>query len=185
MKLHKLAKIALICIAPFALSSCLVLPGEFTSEMTIMKSGDFTFSYKGQIQLLGLASLLSNVPDGDATAEEFTPVCYVDSDDKAKKDDEAAKAKRLEKASSKAAKDTEARAAASKGMKAEDTGTAAGKSAQEDFDLASEEDTKSGGDDASAADAAADAAGAAADAAASINGSDLEERDCTKEEIAD
>ena len=41
------------------------LPGEFASDMTVRRNGDFSFSYKGQIQLVGLANLLNNDFLGD------------------------------------------------------------------------------------------------------------------------
>ena len=57
---RKWVAIAVAVVAPFSLSGCLILPGEFNSEMTVMRSGDFSFSYKGQIQLIGLANLLNS-----------------------------------------------------------------------------------------------------------------------------
>lgn len=73
------AKVAVACAASFSLSGCLILPGEFTSDMTVRGNGEFSFSYKGQIQLIGLANLLnSEFMDGGAKAE-FKATCYGDS----------------------------------------------------------------------------------------------------------
>ena len=73
------AKVAVACAASFSLSGCLILPGDFTSDMTVRSDGDFSFSYKGQIQLIGLANLLnSEFMDGGAKAE-FKATCYGDS----------------------------------------------------------------------------------------------------------
>lgn len=63
-------------IAPLTLSGCLILPGEFTSEMTVLRSGDFSFSYKGQIQLIGLANILNSEMLGEAASSEFNATCW-------------------------------------------------------------------------------------------------------------
>jgi hypothetical protein len=82
MKLRKYAALGLALIAPFGLSSCMILPGEFTSEMTLLKSGEFTFAYKGQIQLMGLTSLLNDSLDAAAAKNaEFTATCYKNFDE--------------------------------------------------------------------------------------------------------
>lgn len=76
---RKWAAVAIAVVAPLSLSGCLILPGEFTSAMTVHKNGDFSFSYKGQIQLVGLANLLNNDFLGEGGSEEFKAVCYSDS----------------------------------------------------------------------------------------------------------
>jgi hypothetical protein len=79
MKLRKIAALGLALLAPMGLSGCLILPGEFVSEMTVLKTGEFSFAYKGQIQLLGLASLLNNSLSAvNKTSDEFTAVCYAE-----------------------------------------------------------------------------------------------------------
>ena len=192
MKFRKLAILAFACIAPMSLSGCLILPGEFTSEMRVMKSGDFTFSYKGQIQLLGLANLMNNTIDAEAGAgSEFEATCYVDADSAdAKKEDEKAskveekKAKKAEKA----AEESASNAAAVQSMQKDSKSGAASSTAEEDPELANDSGKK--GDAAAdaaveaAATAAAEAAGAAADAMASEDFS-MEERDCSPAEIAE
>ncbi len=75
----KWAALAVAAVAPFSLSGCLILPGEFISEMTVRKSGDFSFSYKGQIQLVGLANLLNSEGFGETGAVEFKATCWNDS----------------------------------------------------------------------------------------------------------
>jgi hypothetical protein len=72
-------KAALSSVAFLSLGGCLILPGEFDSAMTVRKNGDFTFSYKGQIQLIGLANLLNSDFLGDGTKDEFKAVCWNDS----------------------------------------------------------------------------------------------------------
>ena len=110
MKFRKLAILAFACIAPMSLTGCLILPGEFPSDLRVMKSGDFTFSYKGQIQLLGLANLMNNTIDAEAGAgAEFEATCYADSDSKDTVNDDAKVSKADEKKAMKAEKATEER----------------------------------------------------------------------------
>lgn len=68
-------KVAIASVACLSLSGCMILPGEFVSAMTVRKNGDFSFSYKGQIQLVGLANLLNSgfLDEGKA---EFKATCY-------------------------------------------------------------------------------------------------------------
>ncbi len=73
------AKLAVATVACFSLSGCLILPGEFVSAMTVRKNGDFNFTYKGQIQLVGLANLLKNDFLGTKTSSEFKAVCWSDT----------------------------------------------------------------------------------------------------------
>lgn len=75
----KLTVGAIAIVAPFSLSGCLILPGEFVSAMTVRQNGEFSFSYKGQIQLVGLANLLNRNFAGDSGTEEFKPVCFSDA----------------------------------------------------------------------------------------------------------
>ena len=60
MEVSRLLKMAIVSVSALALSGCLILPGEFESAMTVRQNGDFSFSYNGQIQLVGLATLLNN-----------------------------------------------------------------------------------------------------------------------------
>jgi hypothetical protein len=201
MTRKRFVALGLAIIAPFSLSGCLILPGEFVSEMTVMKSGEFSFSYKGQIQLLGLANLMNNSLNGmgaDASTEtEFSATCWVGSGD-----DEAAKAndadaKKLEKKKEKAIADSDKNAAALATLKNDKKGTAASATAQQDFEVeetttvlpekvvtdeAKPADTAGSGSDAAeaAASAAAEAVKAAAEAA-----SEMTSRDCTKKETAE
>lgn len=75
---RKWAALAVAIVAPFSLSGCLILPGEFTSEMTVRAGGDFSFSYKGQIQLIGLANILNSEMLNEAGKAEFKAACWND-----------------------------------------------------------------------------------------------------------
>ena len=70
------ARVAMATAVCFSLSGCLILPGEFVSAMTVRKNGDFNFTYKGQIQLVGLANLLNNDFLGKEGKAEFKAVCW-------------------------------------------------------------------------------------------------------------
>lgn len=163
------AKAAFASAALLSLSGCLILPGEFVSAMTVRKNGDFSFSYKGQIQLVGLANLLNNDFLGEGVKEEFKAVCWNDSiepagDDndlkvKIDRDDVAHKAPEF--------------SAVPAGHRSVGQRKAVKLAYQESQQVTEE-----------AAKAAEEAAQAADDAAAATTW-DLEERECTPAEIKD
>jgi hypothetical protein len=188
----KWAALAIACIAPLSLTGCLILPGEFVSDMTVRRSGEFSFSYNGQIQLLGLANLLNNTLDETAGAGEFEATCWTEQgakdavEDTEKDDAKTVKAK--EKARAEAVENESALAV----MRGTTKGSAASSSAEEDFELTQEDNSKKtetttdGTDDTEDAEsAAAQAAEAAAAAAATAAANwEMEERECTADEVA-
>lgn len=193
MKFKRFAAIGLAIIAPMSLSGCLLLPGEFVSDMTILKSGEFSFSYKGEIQLVGLANLLNNELEGDALGvTEFEAVCYGEAPD-AKSKEEEAKDKKKEKAKEKALSESYAVEAALGTITGQQGSTAASRTSQEDFSLNQDSEEDADEDNEAATDAAAEAgeaAAAAADAAVeaieeAVAEDEFEERDCTETEIAE
>ena len=189
MKFKHYAALGLAFIAPLSLSGCLLLPGEFVSDMTILKSGEFSFSYKGEIQLVGLDNLLKNELEGEGLEPtEFTATCYGKAPD-AKSIEDAAKEKKKETAKQKAQSESYATEAALGTITGQQGATAASRTSQEDLSLnqdaeveeASTEDAAEG-----AADAAAEAVAVASEAAADGEYEDeFEERDCTETEIAE
>jgi hypothetical protein len=191
MKFKHYAALGLAFIAPMSLSGCLLLPGEFVSDMTILKSGEFSFSYKGEIQLVGLANLLKNELEGEGLeSTEFTATCYGKAPD-AKSIEDKAKEKKKETAKQKAQSESYATEAALGTITGQQGATAASRTSQEDFSLnqdAEVEDTsteETAGDAAEgAAEAAAEAVEAAAEAATEYE-DEFEERDCTEAEIAE
>ncbi|MGL5837447.1 MAG: hypothetical protein ACRCY3_02995 [Sphingorhabdus sp.] len=180
MQFKKFAALGLAVVAPMSLSGCLLLPGEFNSEMTVMADGQFSFSYKGQIQMVGLANLLNNTLDADTAAVEFTASCYGSAPDEEKDAADKAKEVRKEKATQKAAEDAAIAAAAIEEIGGNEGGTAASKTSQEDDAISaadgSAQETQAVGAD---AEEAADAAIAAAVA----EESNFEERECTAAEV--
>ena len=191
MKLKRFAALGLAIVAPMSLTGCLLLPGEFVSDMTILKSGEFSFSYKGEIQLVGLANLLNNELEGEGLeATEFVATCYGEVPD-AKSTDEKAKEKKKEAAKLKAQSESFATQAALGTITGQQGSTAASRTSQEDYSLNQDSETDGEAtEDAAvdAAEAAGDAAAAAVDAAAEAGAEfedEFEERDCTETEIAE
>lgn len=185
MKWKKYAALGLAVVAPMSLSGCLLLPGEFQSEMTIMKSGEFSFSYKGEIQLVGLANLLNNELEEEIGGGEFEASCWGDAPDEKSKAEEA-KEKKKEKAKEKAKSEKVSTDAALETITGQQGGTAASRTSQEDFTLAqdAEEDAADASED--GAESAAEAAAVAVEAIeADYEDENFEERECTETEIAD
>ena len=88
---QNVTKATISAIAFFALSGCLILPGEFASTMTVRENGDFSFSYKGQIQLVGLANLLNEDLLGNKGSTEFKAICWNDAIEPAEENSETMK----------------------------------------------------------------------------------------------
>ena len=172
---RKLAAVAVAVVAPLSLGGCLILPGEFESAMTVRKNGDFSFSYKGQIQLIGLANLLNNDFLGDSGKEEFKAVCWSDRIEPAAGNNDL----KIEVDRDDVATNSSPAFAIAPAK----FWTHGKVSLQDDQDSAA--DAESARDAAGAAEiaaqAAADAAAAAAAAAADNWGS--EERECTADEV--
>ncbi len=71
-----LARLLFVIAAPLILTGCLITPGKFSSTMEVMKGGDFSFTYKGEIQLLAFSQLAEMGKNANA---EFEPEpCYLD-----------------------------------------------------------------------------------------------------------
>ena len=187
MKLKRFAALGLAIVAPMSLTGCLLLPGEFVSEMTILKSGEFSFSYKGEIQLVGLANLLNNELEGEGLeTTEFEATCYGEAPDATTKEDKA-KEKKKEAAKQKAQSESFATQAALGTITGQQGSTAASRTSQEDYSLNQDAEVEEASAE-EAAEGAADAAAAAVDAAAEADAEfedDFEERDCTETEIAE
>lgn len=182
MHFKKIAALGLAVIAPLGLSGCLLLPGEFNSEMTVMADGQFAFNYKGQIQLVGLANLLNETLDAEGANAEFAAACYGPAPEAEKSEEEQKKEKRREKAEAKAAADAAAADAALAEIAGDDAGTAASKTSQEDFTQEAEAEADAAAVAEEAASAAEDAAAEAAAAVEAVE-DDYSERECTAAEV--
>lgn len=187
MKLKRFTALGLAIVAPMSLTGCLLLPGEFVSEMTILKSGEFSFSYKGEIQLVGLANLLKNELEGEGLeSAEFTAACYGEVPDASTKE-EVAKEKKKEAAKQKAQSESFATEAALGTITGQQGSTAASRTAQEDFSLNQDIEVEEAGAEEAAEGAATtvdESVEAAAEAATEFE-DEFEERDCTEAEIAE
>lgn len=76
--LRRIAAAGLVAGLSLLLSACLISPGKFTSALDLRKDGRFTYSYQGEIYMLGLSKLAEMGAKANA-AKEFTPVaCYKD-----------------------------------------------------------------------------------------------------------
>jgi hypothetical protein len=75
MMLKKIATISMVSVSALALSGCLTLPGEFTSEAVINADGTYAFSYSGDVQIITLAMIMAEGAKASAN-REFTPFCY-------------------------------------------------------------------------------------------------------------
>lgn len=182
MRFKKIAALGLAVVAPLSLSGCLLLPGEFNSEMTVMADGQFAFSYKGQIQLVGLANLLNDTLDSEGANAEFVAACYGPAPEPEKSAEEQKKEKRKQKAEAKAAADAAAADAALAEIAPDTVGTAASKTSQEDFTSEAEAEADAAAITDEAASAAEDAAAEAAAEAEAIS-DDYSERECTPAEV--
>lgn len=70
-------RIVAVAAAACMLTGCLLSPGKFTADMTVMRGGGFSFAYKGDIHLLGLSQLIAMGAALDDKDAEFTPSpCY-------------------------------------------------------------------------------------------------------------
>jgi hypothetical protein len=151
----KWAAVAVAVIAPLSLSGCLILPGEFVSAMTVRKNGDFSFSYKGQIQLVGLANLLNSGFMDESSKAEFKATCYSETIEPVSDNDDL----KIE-------------------IERDDV------AANQRFDVLPASYQESDEAAADAAKAAEEAAQAAADAAAAAASTwDMGERECTPDEV--
>jgi hypothetical protein len=160
----KWAAVAVAVTAQASLSGCLILPGEFASAMTVRQNGDFSFSYKGQIQLVGLANLLNDGFLNDGGNAEFKATCYSDSIDPVSENNEL----KIEIDRDDVAAHT-------------DLIFAVFPAAYHRISMIADPEPQE--DAAKAAEDAAQAAADAADAAASASSWDSSERECTAAEV--
>lgn len=74
MNVKRLAAAALAVALSVALSACFVLPGKFAETLDIRKDHTFTYTYKGEVVVLGLTKLMGLADAmGSAGTEEFIP----------------------------------------------------------------------------------------------------------------
>jgi len=76
--IKRMAGLAALTAMALLLSACLLSPGKFTSTLDLRRSGDFAFTYKGEISLLGVAQLARMNKPADANATFSPSPCYDD-----------------------------------------------------------------------------------------------------------
>ncbi len=76
MMMKKIAAAALASASILSLSGCLTFPGAFTSDVTILKDGSYSFAYTGEVNILTLAMMIEEEAKAKAQRAGFTPYCY-------------------------------------------------------------------------------------------------------------
>lgn len=77
--LRRVAAVGLAAALSLLLSACLVTPGKFAAVLDLRKDGRFTYTYKGEIFVLGLSELMKAANEMDN--KPFEPsICYDDDD---------------------------------------------------------------------------------------------------------
>ena len=92
---RRAAAVALTAALSLLLTACFVTPGKFDAALDLRKSGAFSYSYRGEIFVLGLSDLMDMASKADAA---YVPSpCYSDEEPEkertcTKEEQEAAKA---------------------------------------------------------------------------------------------
>lgn len=71
--MKRIGAVAAVAALALSLSACLLTPGKFVSALDLRKDGQFTFSYKGEVSLYGIAQIAA-MDKGDDTFKESP--CY-------------------------------------------------------------------------------------------------------------
>jgi hypothetical protein len=78
MPLRRLAAAGLALVLSAVLSACFVLPGKFASTLDLRKDGRFSYTYKGEVWVMGLSKLSEM---GNAPAKFEPSTCFKDDAD--------------------------------------------------------------------------------------------------------
>lgn len=79
LPLRRFAAAGLAAALSLLLSACLVSPGKFTSSLDLRKDGQFSYSYSGEVFLLGLSRLAEMAAKEGADAK-FDPTACTNDD---------------------------------------------------------------------------------------------------------
>ena len=79
----RLRAAAMLAGLSLMLTGCFITPGKFTSELTILEDDQFTFTYDGEVYLLGLSSWIKAQQERDRAQREFRAYCYGSAEDAA------------------------------------------------------------------------------------------------------
>lgn len=78
-KFRRLAAAGMAAALSLLLTACLVSPGKFEAALDLRKGGAFSYSYKGEIFVLGLSELMKASEAGESAKFEPT-LCYSEED---------------------------------------------------------------------------------------------------------
>jgi hypothetical protein len=79
LPLRRLAAAGLALALSVVLTACFILPGQFAAHLDLRKDGRFSYTYKGEIWVLGLSKLAEL---GKSQSSEFTAEpCFKDDDE--------------------------------------------------------------------------------------------------------
>ncbi|MEQ1497849.1 MAG: hypothetical protein ABL914_04240 [Novosphingobium sp.] len=78
LNLRRIAAAGFAAVLSLALAACFVLPGKFAETLDLRKDGRFTYSYKGEILVLGLTKLMDMAKMGEAGQPAFEPTTCFD-----------------------------------------------------------------------------------------------------------
>lgn len=76
MSLRRLTGVAALTALCLALTACLLSPGRFTSQLDVRQDGRFSFTYTGEVYLLGLSKIGEFGTKSSADAEFQPAPCY-------------------------------------------------------------------------------------------------------------
>lgn len=83
MKFQRFRALATLVSSALILSSCMLLPGTFTSELELHRDGTFTYRYDGEIYLTAMSQLAeagSGLGSDDEESEFIPQPCYVEEE---------------------------------------------------------------------------------------------------------
>lgn len=89
--IKRIGAVALVAALALSLSACLLTPGKFVSALDLRKDGQFTFTYKGEISLYGIAQIAAMDKGADQPFKESPCYDYDAPPEAAKSDKPAAK----------------------------------------------------------------------------------------------
>lgn len=79
--LRRIAAVGMAAVLSLVLAACFVTPGTFDAALDLRKDGRFSYSYKGEIFVLGLSELARMANADDQANAKFVPIPCFASDD--------------------------------------------------------------------------------------------------------
>ena len=80
LKVRRAGAVVVVAVCALLLSACFVMPGKFAATLDLRKDGRFTYTYNGQIVILGLTRLAEIAMAQKAKAEFSVSTCYKKDD---------------------------------------------------------------------------------------------------------